>query len=51
MGVGQLAALYTGWASPAQLARRGLLTGATDADVAALTRIFQGPSPWCQNFF
>ncbi|GAB3437161.1 GNAT family N-acetyltransferase [Flindersiella endophytica] len=51
MGIGQLAALYTGWSNPAQLFRRGLLMGATEADVAALTRIFQGPTPWCQNFF
>lgn len=51
MDVGQLAALYTGWASPAQLARRGLLTAATDVDITALTRIFQGAQPWCQNFF
>jgi predicted acetyltransferase len=51
LGVGQLAALYTGWSSPAQLSRRGLLTSATEADIAALTRIFRGPSPWCQNFF
>jgi predicted acetyltransferase len=51
LSVGQLAALYTGWSSPAQLSRRGLLSSATEADVAALTRIFRGPSPWCQNFF
>jgi predicted acetyltransferase len=51
LGIGQLAALYTGWASPRRLARLGLLTGASEADLSALTRIFLGPAPWCQNFF
>lgn len=51
LDVGQLAALYTGWASPRRLARLGLLRGASEADLAALTKIFLGPTPWCQNFF
>lgn len=51
VGIGHLASLYTGWASPRHLARLGVLRGATDADVAALERAFAGPSPWCRDFF
>lgn len=51
VGIGRLASLYTGWASPRHLARLGLLQGATDADLAALEHAFAGPAPWCRDFF
>ena len=49
--IGDLSALFTGWANPADLRRLGRLDGATDADVAALTAAFAGPPPWMGTFF
>jgi predicted acetyltransferase len=51
MGIGQLAALYTGWANPRRLSRMGLVTGAADADLLGLDRAFRGRSPWARDFF
>jgi predicted acetyltransferase len=51
LGVGALSALYTGYASPWQLAASGLLrTDAPDA-LAALAAAFAGPSPWMPDFY
>jgi predicted acetyltransferase len=51
MGIGQLAALYTGLANPRRLSRMGLVTGAADADLLGLDRAFRGRSPWARDFF
>jgi predicted acetyltransferase len=48
---GALAALYSGWAATAQLARTGLLDGGSDAERAALDRAFAGPVPWMMDEF
>ena len=49
--VGALAALYTGWWTPAAAAVAGHLSGATDRDMAALGAAFAGPAPWLNEFF
>lgn len=51
LGIGPLAALYTGWANPRRLRRLGLVTGAEEGDLAALDRAFGGRTPWAQEFF
>jgi predicted acetyltransferase len=51
LGIGAFASLYTGWSSPWTLARAGLLDGATEADLTALTDVFAGPMPWTRNYF
>jgi predicted acetyltransferase len=43
--VNGLASLYTGWASPGALASAGLLVGADERDLQALTAAFAGPPP------
>ena len=51
VGVGHLAAMYTGWVDPRRLADWGLLAGAAAADVEALVAVFGGPMPWLDEFF
>lgn len=51
IGIGDLSSLYTGWASPYLLAEWGGLGGAASEDLAALGRIFGGPTPWMRDFF
>jgi predicted acetyltransferase len=48
---GALAALYTGWLSPADAVRTGQLRGTTPKDVSSLTACLAGPSPWTLDFF
>ena len=49
--VGALAAIYTGWWTPAAAAAAGYVSGASDRDMAALTVAFAGPQPWLNEFF
>jgi predicted acetyltransferase len=49
--VGALAALYTGWADPAELARMGRLAGAGERDIAQLSACFTGRTPWMLGYF
>lgn len=49
--VHDLAALYTGFSPAAVLDRRGVLAGATAADVEALGWAFGGPTPWMREYF
>lgn len=49
--IGQLAAIYTGWADPATLSRWGFLPGAGSAEIDALRRCFAGKTPWSADFF
>lgn len=49
--VGGLAAIYTGWWSPAAAAAAGHISGATERDLAALGLAFAGPTPWLNEFF
>jgi predicted acetyltransferase len=49
--VGALAAIYTGWWTPATAAAAGHITGASDRDLAALEATFAGPQPWLNEFF
>ena len=51
LDVGALAALYTGWASTAMLARAGRLSGGGEAERAALDAAFAGPAPWMADSF
>jgi predicted acetyltransferase len=51
LDVGALAALLTGWASPAMLAHAGRLRDADERTLAALTRATAGPVPWVRDFF
>lgn len=51
LDVDALASLYTGWASPWELARLGLVAGATEEDLAGLAGAFAGPRPWLPDFF
>jgi predicted acetyltransferase len=51
VGIGALAALYSGWATTAQLARTGLLDGGTAEEHTALDRAFAGPVPWMIDEF
>jgi predicted acetyltransferase len=51
LDVGGLAALLTGWASPATLAYAGRLRDADERTLAALTRATAGPVPWVRDFF
>lgn len=61
LNIGTLAALYTGYASPTNLAWQGRLTGPTrngtqrraaDPDhLAALTAAFRSPTPWLDAYF
>jgi predicted acetyltransferase len=45
LGVGAFSALYTGWATPAVLARTGLLAGGSAEERARLDAAFAGPTP------
>ena len=49
--VNGLAALYSGWMSPYDATRAGLLTGATEHDLAILAGLFQGSSPYLNETF
>jgi predicted acetyltransferase len=49
--VNGLASLYSGYATAWTLAECGLLSGASEADLAALTAVFAGPTPWMPDFF
>lgn len=51
MGIGELASLYTGWSDPHQLARWGLISGASSSDLDALNAAFTSPTPWMQDYF
>src|SRR5262245_22663639 len=51
LGIGALAALYSGWATTAQLARTGLLDPGGEAHRAGLDRAFAGPVPWLLDEF
>jgi predicted acetyltransferase len=46
-----LAGLFSGYAAARTLAEAGLLPGAGDRDLAALTTAFAGPTPWMPDFF
>lgn len=46
-----LAALYSGYRSATDLARWGLLTGASADDIDALEALFHSPTPWLLNYF
>jgi predicted acetyltransferase len=46
-----LATLYSGYMSPWALAAAGLLPGASERDLAALTAAFSGPTPWMPEIF
>jgi len=50
LSVGALAALYTGFATPWQLATAGRLQATEDA-LALLAHIFAGPAPGLPDFF
>ena len=49
--VNGFAALYSGWMSPYDATRAGLLTGATGEELATLARLFQGTSPYLNEMF
>ena len=49
--VNGLAGLYSGWLSPYDASRAGLLTGATAEELAILARLFQGTSPYLNEMF
>lgn len=49
--VGGLAAIYSGWWSPAAAAAAGHITGASERDLASLAAAFAGPQPWLNEFF
>jgi len=51
LGIGALAALFSGWATTATLARAGALEGGRDDDRRALDRAFAGPLPWMLDEF
>jgi predicted acetyltransferase len=51
LGIGALSSLYTGYASPWQLASAGLLHGGSASDHAALAAAFAGPTPWMPDFY
>ena len=51
VGIGALSALYTGYASPWQLASAGLLRADAPDAFAALGAAFAGPSPWMPDFY
>jgi predicted acetyltransferase len=51
LGIGALAALYSGWATTAWLDRAGLVEGGSEADRRALDRTFAGPVPWMLDEF
>jgi predicted acetyltransferase len=49
--VGALAAIYTGWWSPAAAGAAGHITGAGERELAALGAAFAGPQPWLNEYF
>jgi len=49
--VGGLAAMYSGWLSPKDAVRSGLLTGATVEALASLEILFHGTSPYLNEFW
>jgi predicted acetyltransferase len=51
LGIGAFSSLYTGYASPWQLARAGLLRGSTPNTLGDLAAAFAGPAPWMPDFY
>jgi predicted acetyltransferase len=51
LAIGAFSSLYTGWASVEMLRRAGQLEGGSDAQRAALTAAFAGPTPWMADEF
>jgi predicted acetyltransferase len=51
LGIGALAALYSGWAPADWLARTGGLEGGGIAERSVLGRVFAGPLPWMMDEF
>ena len=49
--VNGLASLYSGWLSPYDATRTGMLTGATDEELATLAHLFAGTSPYLNEMF
>lgn len=49
--IGALSSLYTGFASARQLAHAHRLTGATDADIVALSDAFNAQTPFLRDYF
>ncbi|MDQ1395157.1 MAG: hypothetical protein QOG64_416 [Acidimicrobiaceae bacterium] len=51
MGIGAFSSLYAGYSSARTLVRAGLLYGASEDEVADLTTLFSGQTPWMPDFF
>jgi predicted acetyltransferase len=51
LAIGAFSSLYTGWASAEALRRAGLLEGGSEAELAALSSAFSGPTPWMVDEF
>lgn len=51
LDVGALSSMYTGFATPAQLAHAGRLTGATRDDLVHLTDAFTAPTPFMRDTY
>jgi predicted acetyltransferase len=51
LGIGAFSSLYTGYASPWQLARVGLLRGDAASALGDLAAAFAGPVPWMPDFY
>lgn len=49
--VGMFAAIYSGWLRPSDAARVGRIVGASEQTIAAMDRVFAGPSPWMVDMF
>lgn len=49
--IGALSAMYSGFASPAMLARAGRLTGANDTTLDVLAAVFDAPAPFLRDYF
>ena len=51
LAIGAFSSLYTGWASAEALRRAGLLEDGSEAELAALSSAFSGPTPWMVDEF
>ena len=49
--VNGLASLYSGWLSPYDAVRTGMLTGATERELMTLAQLFHGTSPYLNEMF
>ncbi len=49
--VNGLASLYSGWMSPYDAVRTGMLTGATEQELMTLAQLFHGTSPYLNEMF